>query len=288
MRRDTLGMIAMAATAFFWSTGGLFIKLVDWNPVTIAGARSLIAAIFIRATMRKPKFTFSMNQIVAAVAYSFTMLLFVYANKHTTSANAILLQYGAPVYVMLLSGIILKERPSLEQIGALIAMVIGMGLIFSNSLSLGHLVGDITAVAAGITFAIHILFMRRQKEESPIESLYIGHSLTALIALVISFFLPPPIMNIKSIASILGLGIVQIGVAGLCFSFAIIRISAIQSSLIAIIEPALNPVWVFLVIGEAPSVHAILGGAIIISAVVLSSVFSVVRATRVSRKGRIP
>ncbi len=256
MRRDTKGIIAMVMTATFWSLGGLFIKLIDWNPITIAGARSLIAALFLLATMRRPKFTFSVNQIVAAVAYSFTMLLFVYANKHTTSANAILLQYGAPVYVMLLSGMILKERPAPEQIGALVAIIAGMGLFFSDSLKAGHLVGDITAVVAGITFAVHILFMRRQKEGSPLESLFLGHALTAIIALSISIFLPAPIMNAKSIAAIFGLGILQIGLAGLAFSYAIVRISAIQSSLIAIIEPALNPVWVFLVVGEVPSSRA--------------------------------
>ncbi|GAB6276510.1 MAG: EamA family transporter [Rectinema sp.] len=284
MKRDIKGIMAMVATALCWSLGGLFIKLVDWHPVTIAGARSLIAALFILAVVRRPKLNFSKNQIIAAVAYSFTMLLFVYANKHTTSANAILLQYGAPVYVMILSGVMLGERPLPEQIGALVAIVVGMGLFFSDSLSMGHLVGDIAAVAAGVTFAVHILFMRRQKEGSPIESLLLGHGLTAVVALFISLFLPAPAMNAKSIAAIFGLGIVQIGFAAVFFSFAIVRISAIQSSLIAIIEPALNPAWVFLAIGEKPTGRAVLGGVIIVAAIVVSSVFSVSREARVSGK----
>jgi len=284
MRHDIKGIMAMAATAVCWSLSGLFIKLVDWPPVTIAGARSLIAALFILAVVRRPKLNFGRDQIIAAVAYSFTMLLFVYANKNTTSANAILLQYGAPVYVMILSGAMLGERPLPEQIGALVAIVVGMGLFFVESLSLGHLAGDIAAVAAGVTFAVHILFMRRQKEGSPIESLLLGHGLTAVVALSISLFLPAPVMNAKSIASILGLGIVQIGLAAVFFSFAIKRISAIQSSLIAVIEPALNPLWVFLAIGEKPTGLAIVGGGIIIAAVVVSSVISVSRDARISDK----
>lgn len=284
MRHDIKGIMAMAATAVCWSLSGLFIKLVDWNPVTITGGRSLIAALFILAVVRRPKLNFGRNQIIAAVAYSFTMLLFVYANKHTTSANAILLQYGAPVYVMILSGAMLGERPLPEQIGALVAIVVGMGLFFVDSLSIGHLAGDIAAVAAGVTFAVHILFMRRQKEGSPIESLLLGHGLTAIVALCISLFLPAPVMNAKSIASIFGLGIVQIGLAAVFFSFAIKRISAIQSSLIAVIEPALNPLWVFLAIGEKPTGLAIVGGGIIIAAVVVSSVISVSRGARVSDK----
>ncbi|MEN6500286.1 MAG: DMT family transporter [Rectinema sp.] len=284
MRHDIKGIMAMAATAVCWSLSGLFIKLVDWPPVTIAGGRSLIAALFILAVVRRPKLNFGRNQIIAAVAYSFTMLLFVYANKHTTSANAILLQYGSPVYVMILSGAMLGERPLPEQIGALVAIVVGMGLFFVDSLSMGHLAGDIAAVAAGVTFAVHILFMRRQKEGSPIESLLLGHGLTAIVALGISLFFPAPVMNAKSIASIFGLGIVQIGLAAVFFSFAIKRISAIQSSLIAVIEPALNPLWVFLAIGEKPTGLAIVGGGIIIAAVVVSSVISISRGARVSDK----
>jgi len=172
------GVLAMAGTAVCWSISGLLIKLIDWHPFTIAGARSLIAVLFILAVIRKPKLQFTRDQLIAALAYACTMLLFVYANKHTTSANAILLQYGAPVYVMLLSGIMLKEKPLPEQIVALIAIIIGMAMIFADSLSMGHLNGDIAAVLAGVTFAIHILFMRKQKDESPIESLVIGHGVT--------------------------------------------------------------------------------------------------------------
>ncbi|MCX8013240.1 MAG: DMT family transporter, partial [Rectinema sp.] len=272
MQKDFKGTLAMVGTAICWSLGGLFIKLIDWNPITIAGARSVIAAIFIFAVLRRPRITLSKNQLIAAIAYSLTMLLFIYANKHTTSANAILLQYGAPVYVMLLSGILLKERPLPEQIGALFAILIGMGFFFADSLSLGHLNGDIAAVLAGLTFAVHILFMRRQKDGSPLESLLLGHILTACIGIGVSLFLPRPHFSLQATGAALGLGIVQIGFAALLFSYAITRISAIQGSLIAIIEPALNPVWVYLVTGEAPGARAILGGTIIIAAVAVSSV----------------
>jgi len=111
MRHDIKGIMAIGGDRGLLEPERPFIKLVDWPPVTIAGARSLIAALFILAVVRRPKLNFGRDQIIAAVAYSFTMLLFVYANKNTTSANAILLQYGAPVYVMILSGAMLGERP---------------------------------------------------------------------------------------------------------------------------------------------------------------------------------
>ncbi|MEJ5183867.1 MAG: DMT family transporter [Rectinemataceae bacterium] len=276
-RSDLRGMLAMAGTAFCWSLGGLFIKLIDWHPFAIAGARSTVAALFILAVLRKPKITWSRDQLVAAFANALTMLLFVYANKHTSSANAILLQYGAPVYVALLSGIFLKERPLPEQILALFAVMGGMLLCFADSFSLGHLDGDIAAVLAGFTFAINLLFMRRQKEGSPLESFLMGHVITAICAGAISLFMPPVRLSLLSLGAVLALGVLQIGLAAVLFSYAIKRVTAIQSSLIAIIEPALNPVWVFLVLREAPTARAIAGGLIIVLAVSISSVITVSR-----------
>ncbi|PKL08114.1 MAG: EamA family transporter, partial [Spirochaetae bacterium HGW-Spirochaetae-7] len=106
-----LGALAIAATAFFWSLAGLLIKLVDWNPFAIACGRSLVAAIFLLIWIRKPKFTFSGPQVGAAIASSATMLLFIYSNKATTAANAILLQYGSPIYTAIFGAILLKEKP---------------------------------------------------------------------------------------------------------------------------------------------------------------------------------
>jgi len=271
----------MAGCAFLWSTAGLFIKMMDWQPFAIAGARSLIAALFLWAVIRRPRFSFSKVQVLSALAYAATMILFVFANKHTTSANAILLQYGAPVYVAILGSILLKEKPRLEHWIALAMVCGGMVLFFMDSLGGGHLLGDLVAVAAGITFAFNIVLIRKQKDGSPLESLLLGHIFTALIAGAISLFLPAPVITAKAIFAISALGIVQIGVAAILFSYGIKRITALESILTAVIEPLFNPLWVFLATGEVPGLRSLSGGAVIIAAVLASSIVSVRRASKV-------
>lgn len=268
------GAIAMAGCAVCWSLAGIFIKLVDWNPFAIAAGRSIISFFFLLAVVRKPRFTFSLPQVAAALANAATMLLFIYANKATTSANAILLQYGSPVYVAIAGSFILKEKPRAEHWGALAAVMAGMLLIFGGGLGGGSLGGNLAAVIAGVTFAFYIIFMRMQKEGSPVESVILAHAMTAVIALGFAFFLPAPVFTFKALAAVFGLGVIQIGVAALLFSYGIKRVSAIESSLIGVIEPLLNPLWVFLAVGEAPSGLALLGGGLIVLAVPLSAVIS--------------
>lgn len=272
------GIVAMACCAILWSLAGIFIKMIDWQPFAIACGRSLIASIFLWACIRKPKFSFSPVQIGTALAYAATMLLFVFANKNTTAANAILLQYGAPIYVALLGGPLLKEKPAAEHWGALVAICAGMILFFMDSLGSGNLLGDTAAVAAGVTFALNTVLLRKQKDADPLSSLLLGHLVTAAIAGVISLFLPAPVITLKSVAAIAGLGVLQIGLATVLFAYAIKRITALQSMLTAVLEPILNPVWVFLATGEKPSARALAGGAIIVLAVMISSVISVRRA----------
>jgi drug/metabolite transporter (DMT)-like permease len=268
------GSLAMAACAFLWSLAGLFIKLIDWNPFAVAGGRSLIAVSFLLLWVKKPKFTFSKAQLGAAAANAATMLLFVYANKNTTSANAILLQYGSPVYVAIMAAIFLKERPRVEHWAALGAIIVGMYLLFADGLGAGSLGGNIAALASGLAFALYVIFMRMQKDGSPIESVILAHAMTAVLALGVCLFLPAPRLSPSSLAALAGLGIFQIGLASVLFSYGIKRISAVQSILLAGIEPLLNPLWVFLVTGEAPTARAMLGGGVIIVAVVVSSVVS--------------
>lgn len=281
LSRQMAGTLAMAGCAFLWSLAGVFIKLMDWQPFAIAGARSLIAAFFLWAVIRRPRFSFSMVQVLSALAYAATMILFVFANKHTTSANAILLQYGAPVYVAILGSILLKEKPRLEHWIALAMVCGGMVLFFMDSLGGGHFLGDLVAAIAGITFAINIVLIRKQKDASPLDSLLLGHIFTALIAGGISLFLPAPVITAKAIFAISALGIVQIGLAAVLFSYGIQRITALESILTAVIEPLFNPLWVFLATGEMPGLRSLSGGAVIIAAVLASSILSVRRASKV-------
>ncbi len=279
---QTAGILAMVGCALLWSTAGIFIKLLDWQPFAIAGVRSAIAAVFLFFVLRgRPVINFSPLQFWSALAYAATMLLFVLANKLTTSANAILLQYGAPVYVAFLGAFFLKEYPRPEHWFALVSVCGGMLLFFSDSLGKGNFLGDLVAVGAGIAFAFNIVLLRKQKDARPLDSIFLGHLFTALIALLLSIGQAPPALNPGSVFSILMLGIFQIGMAAVLFSYGIKRITALQSILTAIIEPLFNPLWVFLATGEVPGSRSVAGGAVIVAAVMISSLITVRRTAKV-------
>jgi len=276
-RDQTLGLAALAVCALLWSFAGLFIKIIDWNPMAIAGARSAVAGLFLLIWIRKPRITFSFPQVGAALSSAATMLLFVYANKATTSANAILLQYGAPIYTAILGIFLLKEKPRLEHFAAFLAVAAGMILFFLGDLGGGSFQGDLAAVASGVTFAMYYVFLRMQKDGSPLESNLLAHAFTALIALVWACFLPAPRITWASGAAIVTLGVFQVGLAAVFLSFGIKRVTAIQGILVAAIEPIANPVWVFLATRETPGPNSVAGGAVIIAAVLASSIVSMRR-----------
>ncbi|MCU0236927.1 MAG: DMT family transporter [Acidobacteria bacterium] len=277
-RELRLGILAMVATAFLWSIAGLFIKVIDWNPFAIAGARSLISSLVVLAWLRRPRFHWSPAQVGAALTQAMTMLLFVSANKTTTAANAILLQYVGPVFTAIIGAWLLKERARWEHWLAFAFVGAGMVLLFMDKLGGGRLLGNVLALLSGLVFSFYYIFMRMQKDGSPLESILLAHWLTAAIGLGVALFLPCPVLTWKAAGAIAMLGIFQVGAAAILFSYAIKRITAISANLVAVIEPVFNPLWVFLALRERPGVHAIVGGAIIIAAVTGASIISARRA----------
>lgn len=271
------GVLAMAATAFLWSIAGLCIKAVDWHPLAIAGARSLIASLVILAYLRRPHLHFSFPQVAAAVANTGTMLLFVSANKTTTAANAILLQYFSPVLTVLLGAALLRERPRAEQLAALPLVTAGMAIMFLGDLGGGRLLGNVLALCSALTFGSYFVFMRMQKDGSPLESILLSHWLTAGICAVAMPFLPPPLITPRALAAVGLLGLSQIGLSAILFSVAIKRVSAAHASLIAVIEPVCNPLWVFLALGEMPRATTLIGGGLILATVAATSVIGAYR-----------
>ena len=259
-------VLMLLATAVLWSLGGVLIKWVNWHPVAIAGMRSLIGAALIALIFRKElKFTGSFEQIGAAVAYAGTVVLFVVANKLTTAANAILLQYTAPVYVALFSPWFLGERARGNDWLSLAVILVGMLLFFGDQLSLDGYLGNGVALASGFCFAWLTLFLRRHREESAISALVLGNLLAGLIGLPFMFQSMP---DASSWIGLLLLGVVQLGLPYVMYALALRHIRAVEGILLPMIEPVLNPLWVFLLLGETPGPLALLGGAIILGAVI--------------------
>jgi drug/metabolite transporter (DMT)-like permease len=270
-----MGQGAVLLCALFWSTSGLFIKLIDWHPIVIAGLRSFVAALFM-VTIRFlfPRRGKGKNKpfplAAGGMAYALTMICFVIANKLTASANAILLEYSAPVWAALLGWFLIKERPHWEHWLALGLVMGGLFLFFKDGLAGGSLLGDGIAVFAGISFGANSVFMRMQKEGNPSDTMLCAHIITTLICLPF-FFIFPPVFTVQNICSILFMGIIQIGCASLLFAYGIKRVPAVQAMLTAMAEPILNPVWVLLITGEKPALSALIGGSVIVTAVLIST-----------------
>jgi drug/metabolite transporter (DMT)-like permease len=275
MKSESKGISALVISAFLWSTGGIFIKLVDWNGFAISGSRSLIASLVFLAYLKKPKSSFSGPQLSAAFASACTMTLYVFANKLTTAANTILLQYTAPVYVAILAWIILKEKPTLDNWIALVIISLGMTLFFAGKLSPGNMTGNILAILSGIGLAFFAVFMRMQKGNSPFESFLLAHLITFIAS--IPFILKSDLPEASGWLGIIMLGIFQTGFASLFFSYGIKQVSALKAMLILTLEPILNPIWVFLFAGEVPGINAIIGGIFIIGAVLFTTIYSAKR-----------
>ena len=211
-----------------------------------------------------------------AIAYAFTMITFVIANKLTASANVIMLQYTAPVWAALLGWYFLKEKPRWENWCALVLVSMGMFLVFSGGLESGSMAGNVLAVLSGIAFGANSVVLRAQKDNNPADIMIFAHLICVLCSIPF-FILYPPDLTVKNCACMSFMGIFQIGIASALFAYGIKRISALQSMLISAIEPVLNPVWVLLVTGERPTSSALLGGTIILAAVVFSSTLSALR-----------
>lgn len=263
----TRALLLLAATALLWSSGGLAIKLVDLPPMAITGVRSALSALTLALLFRgRLSFRPGPALVIAALGYAGLLSLNVLATKLTTAANAILLAYTAPVYVALLAPRLLGEKTRPADwlfIGAVLA---GMGLFFLDRLSVEGLWGNLAAVGSGLCYAAFTLAMRAQKDASPVESVLLGHVLTACIGLPFLFQALPDARGWLGLAY---LGVIQQGVSLALYVWCIKRLGALEAILVMTLEPILNPVWVALGVGELPGLWACLGGAVVVGAVTL-------------------
>jgi drug/metabolite transporter (DMT)-like permease len=264
----------LLCAALLWSLAGVLFKFVQWPPLAAAGGRGLIAAIFLLLVCRRSlNFTWSPLQLGTAISYTACTVLFAIANKLTTAANAILLQYTAPVWIALFGAWLLGEKTTRADWFTIVAVFAGMGIFLYDGLRLNDLAGIAVATGSGIFFALSILFLRKQKNGSPIESIILGNLLGFLIGLPAMW--SAPALSALSLMALLALGIFQLGLAYLLYARAIKHVTALEAVIIPIIEPILNPIWVMIFVGEKPSPLSLLGGLIVIGAVTWRALASI-------------
>jgi drug/metabolite transporter (DMT)-like permease len=269
----------LVVTSLCWSLAGVLIKFVatTWPGLAVAGGRGVIAALFLLATNRGLRFHFSRDQLVGAFGYAACTITFCLATTLTSAANAILLQYTAPIWVALFGTWFLGERAVRADWITIAVALAGMTLFFKDSLSLGHFTGDALAVLSGVCFAGMTIALRKQKDGSPVESIILGNLIAFLVGL--PWILKSPWLPPSGWIALIVLGVVQLGMSYWLYARAIKHVTALEAVLIPVIEPILNPLWVLLFVHEKPSRWAVLGGAIVVGAVTLRAVISV-RARR--------
>ncbi len=264
------GIMAVVIAALLWSTGGLFIKLITLNSLQLSFFRSLFAGLVILALFRKDALKFNKWSIMTGLFYAGVLVFFVMATKLTTAANAIFLQYTAPIYVLILEPLLLKTKFERVNLITIVFCFIGMALFFVGKLSPGDIEGNSFALVSGLCLTGMFLGMRKSGEDFKWSTIFYGNLFVALFTSFSMFEITT--LSSSDLLMVGYLGIFQIGVAYVIFSYGINKVEAIEASLLAMIEPVLNPVWVLIGYGETPSTFAIAGGVIIVAAIALRTV----------------
>jgi len=278
MSHAAASRLQLLAAAFLFSTGGAAIKgtaLTGWQ---VASFRSLAAAVVLAALFPAAR-RWSWRVVVAGLGYAGTLIFYVLANKLTTAANAIFLQGTAPLYLLLLAPWLLRERIRRADLILMLVIAAGMALFFTGRqaptrIAPDPLLGNVLGALSGVCWALTLAGLRwiesgGRAGESGIATVVAGNSLAGLISL------PMAVPVVEASAAdwlvIAYLGVFQIGLAYICLTRAMRSLPALEASLLMLAEPALNPVWAWLVHGETPGALAIAGGALILAATVLRS-----------------
>lgn len=269
MRREN-AIILLLFAGVMWSLGGLLIKSIPWPPLAISGLRGGIAAIVIYIYSRNDKITITKDKIIAACFYTLVVTLFVMANKLTTAGNAILLQYTAPVYVALFGYMFLGERSTFVDWATIMILLLGLALFFFDDLSFDGYLGNVLAILSGMSFAGLTLLLRKQKDDSPSDSILLGNILTLVIGLPV--IVGGTEFDLNSIILILLLGVLQLGIPYILYTTAIKHVTALDAIIFPIIEPILNPILVFIVLGETLGAWSVFGGALVLSGVIFRAI----------------
>ena len=289
MSQERRAMLQMLLCGILWSFGGILIKLVPWNALVIAGVRSTLTAIVMFVYMRMSNMRILLNKRTLAIgAVTFLVFaLFLSANKLTTAANAIVLQYTAPIYVLIFSAVFQHAKVRRGDIIALTLTMAGIALFFLDQFGEGSFMGNAAALISGVFFALMFFLSGGVTEETRMSGLFLGQIMTAIVGIPLAFVYETPVTT-TAVVCIIILGVVQLGIPYILYSKAVKHCSPLMCSIISVVEPLLNPVWVFLVMGEQPSYWALVGGVIVLVTITLWCVWGEKEKQKAALAGQAP
>jgi drug/metabolite transporter, DME family len=276
-------LLLLAAAALF-STGGAAIKWTTLTAWQVAGLRSLIAAAALLAFLPQARRHWSARNWLVGTVYAATLVLFVTANKLTTSANAIFLQATAPLYILLAAPVLLGERVRRQDVLFMAVIATGMAAFALDAqppaLSAPRpAAGNVAAAASGLTWALTVMGLRwvgRRDPEAALNTVVAGNLTAAAVCLPIGWPVTGALPS--DWLTLAWLGVFQIGLAYVCLSAGVKYVTALEASLLLLLEPVLNPIWAWIAHGERPGTWALAGGAAIIAATSIRSVLAPTRA----------
>lgn len=289
MTDRTQARLCLVAAALLFSTGGMVIKQCSLGAEQIASGRSLVAALFLFVCLPAGRRNWSGKSVLVALFYGATMVIFVLANKLTTSANAIFLQDTAPLYVLLVSPWLLKERIRPADFGIMAIIMVGMSLFFfgdeaAQATAPNPTLGNTLASISGLTWAGTIIGLRylrtgsATRDNTAAPAIVLGNVM-AFLACGYSLLKLRGI-SLADAGLLIYLGVVQIGLAYILVTRAVVYISALEASILLLLEPLINPIWSFAIHGERPGQWALVGGVVILAATTMKAAFDSRQARR--------
>ncbi|MCR5087917.1 MAG: DMT family transporter [Oscillospiraceae bacterium] len=265
MKKEHLGILEMVLCAALWSIAGIFMKLLPWHSFAIASLRSFFAALtfVVWMAVRRYRFCLTRRTLVSGLLTGCVYVCFAAANKLTTAANAIVLQFTCPIFVVLFSALLFRKRIRKADAAVVLIVLCGIALFFFDQLTPSGLLGNFVAIAAGMFMAGMFITIGSLQGRERFSAILIGQLFAFLIGLP-AVILTRPVMTPHTVTYILILGVFQLGISYIFYVQASQNCPPLACSLLSAVEPLLNPVWVMLFDGERPGFFALLGGVIVI------------------------
>ncbi len=268
MKKENKAIIEMLACASLWSIAGIFIKLIPWNNFAISCLRSLFAGltILVFIAIKRYKIIFNKRTLTAGIIMGLVYTSFVAANKLTTAANAIVLQFTAPLFIVIFSAVLFKQKILKKDLFAVIFTMLGISMFFLDKLEGGYLMGNFVAILAGALMGGMYMAMGEAQGEERFSAILIGQMTAFLIGLPFLIATKPEFSGLPVLYIII-LGVFQLGIPYILYGKASEFCPPLACCLLGAVEPLLNPIWVLIFDGEKPGIFALIGGIIVIISV---------------------